>query len=249
MKTIRMSKFTLCFLVVLAVLAAACSSQPLGQASAAQPPAPEVITVTGAGTARGEPDMATVSLGVTVSDARISAAVESSNETIDQITQELVALGVPEANIQTSNFNIWPEDVFDRQTGQNTGERIYHVDSTLQVRIEGTDMVGQVLQTAVENGANNVYGLTFGLQDTSGMAEEARASAIDDARGRAGQIAQALEVELGEVLSATEISGGQVISVVEAEARGIGGGGGEPPISEGQLAVNVMMEISFRIVR
>lgn len=246
MNSSRKPLFYLLFFTVVALLASACSGQPIVETSGAAGSSTEVISVTGTGSARGNPDMANVSVGVNVSDTQISEAVELSNGTIEEITSALVGLGIEEASIQTSNFNIWPEEVFDRETGQNTGERIYHVDSTLQIRIESIDMVGQVLQTAIESGANNVYGLNFTIQDSSTLAGEARAAAIRDARTRAEQIAEELGVELGQVVSATEVSGGQIMPFAAAEGMG---GGGEPPISEGQLAVSVMMEVVFQIVR
>lgn len=248
MNTVHKPMFYLLFLTVLALLASACSGQPIVETSAAGLSSSDLITVTGRGTARGNPDMANVTVGVNVSNAEIGQAVEESNQTIEEITSALVGLGVEQAHIQTSNFNIWPEEVFDRETGQNTGERIYHVDSTIHIRIEAIDMVGQILETAIESGANNVYGLSFGIQDPSTLAEEARAGAIGDARNRAEQIAQELGVELGQVVTATEVSGAQVVPVMEA-AMGMGGGAGEPPISEGELAVSVMMEVAFQIVR
>lgn len=242
---------TLTYLTILTALAlvlAACG----GQAVAADPPTEtsgtDTITVTGSGSARGNPDIANVSLGVNVSNRQISEAVAESNRTIEAITRALVALGVTEANIQTSNFNIWPEEVYDRETGQTTGERIYHVDSTVQILIESTDMVGEVLETAIQNGANNVYGLNFSIQDSSELASQARSAAIGNARERAEQLAAELGVELGRVVRVTEVSGGQIIPIAEM-ARGMGGGGGEPPISEGQLAVTIMVETSFEIVR
>lgn len=248
MNTVRKTTLYLLFFTVVALLASACSGQPIVETSAAGQSSSDLITVTGRGSARGNPDMANVTVGVNVSNSEIGQAVEQSNQTIREITEALVGLGIEAAHIQTSNFNIWPEEVFDRNTGQSTGERIYHVDSTLHIRMEAIEMVGEVLETAIENGANNVYGLSFSIQDPSTLAEEARAGAIEDARDRAEQIAQELGVELGQVVTATEVSGGQVVPVMEA-AMGMGGGGGEPPISEGELAVSVMMEVAFQIVR
>lgn len=210
--------------------------------------APEVISVTGIGEARGNPDMATVTVGVNVSNRDIDEAVEESNRVIEAITQALSELGIPAEDIQTSNFSIWGEDQWDPETGQRLEEKLYRVDSTLQVNLHQVEDVGAVLAMAIQNGANNVYGLNFGIDDPSSLADEARKAAIQDARRRAEQIAQELGVTLGEVVSATEASGARVTPFFET-AMGMGGGGGEPPISEGQMTVSVSMSVSYAIER
>ncbi|MGD2162983.1 MAG: SIMPL domain-containing protein, partial [Anaerolineales bacterium] len=81
----------------------------------------DTLTVTGYGQARGNPDMATVTVGFTITDSDISEAVTESNDTIAGITSAMKGLGVAEVDIQTTGFNVWPEDVWDPQTGQATG--------------------------------------------------------------------------------------------------------------------------------
>jgi uncharacterized protein YggE len=233
-------------LSILVVLLSACGTAiaPVSEASRA-----DTITVTGYGEARGNPDMATVSVGFTITEADISKAVADSNETIANITAAMQELGVAEEDIQTTGFNVWPEDIWDPETGQSTGEKRYHVDSTMQINIRMIDDVGKVLETALTNGANSIYGLNFGIQDTGELAEEARTAALEDASMRAEALAQALGLTVGEVSSVTDQSGGYIYPYFVGAAMGLGGGGGEPPISQGQMAVNVSVNVTYLIVR
>lgn len=231
---------------VLILTVASCGAAP---AAVADSNAGDVITVTGVGESRSDPDMATLNAGVNVSNTSIADAVAESNRTIAAITDAVKGLGVADADIQTTNFNVWPEDVYDQNTGQTTGEKRYHVDSTVQINVRQIDSVSKVLEAAIQNGANNIYGLSFGVQDTSSLAEEARTAALADARQRAEQVASELGVTLGEVRSVADTSGGAVYPVFQGAGYGIGGGGGAPPISEGQMTVSVNVTVSYQIAR
>jgi uncharacterized protein YggE len=167
---------------------------------------------------------------------------------MEDITAALVGLGVSAADIQSTNFNVWPEDRYDPQTGQPTGERIFHVDSTVVAKLRQIEKTGEAIEVALEAGANNVYGLSFSIDETSALEAEARADAIVDARQRAEQLAQEFGVGLGEVVTINESSYGAPVTY-SAVAMGIGGGEGAPPISEGTLALSVTVNVTYAIER
>jgi uncharacterized protein YggE len=152
--------------------------------------------------------------------------------------------GVAPEDIQTTNFSIFTEESRDPATGLPGSDRMYRVENTLLVTVRQIDQVGSVIEAALENGANNVHGLQFGLSDRGELALEARASAVADARERAQQLADELDLSLGQVLEVKEQSSEGVSPVMEA-AFGIGGGA--PPISQGTLAVNSRVEITFEL--
>ena len=248
MKTTRKS-LSIVVLIALALTIAGCSTVPGTPVSEASSNAADTITVTGFGKARANPDRASVSVGVNVADEDIARAVEESNETIARITDAVKGLGVEEADIQTTNFSIWAEEQWDSETGQRKEEKLYRIDSTIQINVNDIEKIGELLEISIANGANNIYGLSFGIQDPSSLAADARVGALDDARQRAEQIAQELGVTLGEVQSAVEVSGGSVMPFFEMAGFGMGGGGGEPPISEGSMTVTLSMEVTFKINR
>jgi hypothetical protein len=248
MKVTRKS-LSIVVLIALALTIAGCSAVPGTPVSDASSNVAGTITVTGFGKARANPDRASVSVGVNVADEDITRAVEESNETIARITEAVKGLGVEEADIQTTNFSIWAEEQWDSETGQRKEEKLYRIDSTIQINVNDVEKVGELLEVSIASGANNVYGLSFGIQDPSSLAADARVGALDDARQRAEQIAQELGVTLGEVQSAVEVSGASVMPFFETAGIGMGGGGGEPPISEGSMTVTLSMEVTFKINR
>lgn len=232
-------------LIIVALVGGACVPQiPSAPAAGEQ----EMITVSGVGRALGDPDMATISVGVNVANEDIALAVAESNETIDAITGALLGLGIAEDDIQTTNFSIWAEEQWDPETGQRREERLYRVDSTLSMKVRQVDRVGEVLETSISHGANNIYGLSFGIENTSALAAEARSQALGDAARRAGEIATELGVSVGDVISVSETTGA-VPAFFEMGGIGLGGGGGEPPISQGSMTVTVNVSVSYAIER
>jgi hypothetical protein len=249
MKATRRKSYSVLLIIALALTVAGCSVTPSGSVSEASSSTASTITVTGFGKAQANPDRASISVGVNVVEEDIARAVDESNEIIARITDAVMELGVEEADIRTINFSIWTEEQWDRETGLRKEENLYRVDGTIQININDTEMIGRILEVSIANGANNVYGLNFGIQDPSSQAAEARVRALEDARQRAEQIAQELGVTLGEVQSAVEIPDASGIPFFESAEFGMGGGSDQPPISEGSMTVTIMMKVTFEINR
>jgi uncharacterized protein YggE len=249
MKVSRKISAVVLLLIALAITIGGCSPVSEREASEASDNATNTITVTGLGSAQGNPDQATVSVGMNISNENITMAVKESNDAIARITEVVKELGVEEDDIQTTNFSIWAEEQWDPETGQRKEEKLYRVDSTVQINVNDVEKIGEILEASITSGANNIFGLRFGFQDPSSLTAEARIGALDDAQQRAEQIAQELGVTLGEVQSVVEVSDGSVMPFFESAEFGMGGGGGEPPISEGSMTVTVSVQVTFKISR
>jgi hypothetical protein len=249
MKATRRKSYSVLVIIALALTIAGCSLSPGRSASEASSSTTATITVTGFGKARANPDRASLNVGVIVVEEDITRAVEESNEIIARITDAVMGLGVEEADVQTTNFSIWGEEQWNRETGLRMEERLYRVESTIQINVNDTEKIGRILEASIASGANNIYGLNFGIQDPSSLAADARVRALDDAQQRAEYIAQELGVNLGEVQRAVDISGASMVPFFESTGYDMGGGGGAPPISEGSMTVSVSMEITFEINR
>jgi uncharacterized protein YggE len=243
---LKRTVFGLLAALSVAALLAGCGGALGGAAPADGSTLTDIIVVTGTGEASGKPDVAYVQLGVDVSDADVSKAVADANQAMERVRDALTQFGIPDEDIRTTGFNVWPEERYGPEGP--TGERVYHVQNTVNVKVRDITQVGNVLEAALSAGANQVNSLSFGIDDTSALEAEARKAAIADARDRAGQLAGALGLKVGDAIVVSEYGTGPVIGVERAAYEGLGGGGGAP-VSEGQLTVSVQVSVTFEIAR
>lgn len=239
--------------VGLALLAVVALVTALGALpAAAQTPVPEgavpSVSVSGFGQAFGAPDVAYVEMGVDIVHTDVGEAVTQANATMQTVSSAIAATGVAEEDIRTTNFNVW-SDFYDPATGEQTTNRVYHVQNMVRVTVRDVSQVSSVIESGLSAGANSIFGLNFGIDDPTSLEQDARLEAIENARDRAQRLADAMGVTLGEPIVISETFGGGPIQpfAFEAAQAGLGGGGGAPPISGGQLSVSVQVNVTFAL--
>jgi uncharacterized protein len=232
------TRTTLILLTLAALALGACA------APTAVPARPQ-MTVSGTGTVRLAPDVATVNLGVTTQDTDIAQAVAANNLTAQAIAEAVQRLGVAPEDVRTSYFNVSPQPQYD-PNGMPTGQTIYWVNNTLLVTLRQVDQLGTLLQAVVDAGANNINGISFDLSDKASAEEQARQAAMDDARERATRLAQAVGASLGEVLyiSASSSYGGMTYAAAEVSGAGATSA---VPIAPGTLDVQVSVSVTYAL--
>lgn len=249
---------TLCMLLIallIAGLGAACSSptatplsgvSSVAALSSGQSEAqPRVVTVTGSGTAMGTPDIAYVQLGVEIKDTSPSEAAAANADKMNAVVSAIKALGVADKDIRTANYNIWIEQVYDKE-GQPTGVVYYHVVNNVVVTVRDIHKVGELLEKAVVAGVNQVGGVSFSVSDPTALQREARDKAMADAKARAAQLAEGLGFKLGRVQSVSEYAS-EAPTPVPARAAYEYVSVAAPPISGGELTITVQVSVSFEI--
>ncbi|MDX2162771.1 MAG: SIMPL domain-containing protein [bacterium] len=206
----------------------------------------QTITVSGIGSAAGEPDVAYVELGVESVNADLSTAFSDTSTQMTALIDALIAYGIAREDIQTTLLNVYQEDIYDPNTGQATGETRDHVQNFIRITVRSVESVGELVSQAVDAGANRVINLSFGILDLSVLEGEARTQAVANARERAAQLAGQFGLEVGDVLHIRETIGSAPVT-----AFGFGGMRAEAqamPVEGGQLQVSVQVEITFTLV-
>ncbi|MDI7277083.1 MAG: SIMPL domain-containing protein [Anaerolineae bacterium] len=202
-------------------------------------PPERTITVVGRGTASAKPDLALASLGVETFAASVAEATEENNTRMLAVLTRLKALGIAEADVQTSNFSI---NLERRDPEPSAGQ--YRVSNMLQVKVRDPEQVGAIIDAGVEAGVNQVWGVTFTVDDQGAFEGEARAKAMEDARKRAEALAGLAGVKIGEVLRVDE-------NWMPGPIFGAGGAGAAEaslvPISPGEVVVSYQVQVTFAI--
>lgn len=236
----RNNKLSLILLGIVAVLVlSAC--QP---AAAAPGVAPRVISVNGQGQVFLTPDLATIFIGVQSQNATVGDALKENNAKAQAIVESLTAMGVEAKDIQTSGFNVIPQQQFGPQ-GEVTGV-IYLVDNTVNVTVRDLTRLGEMLDAVVKAGANSINGIQFDVKDRQKALSQARQLAIDNARAQAEEVATAAGVTLGPVQSINIYTSGGPVPMFDAKG-GMAVSAGQVPVSAGQLAITVDVNMSYEI--
>jgi uncharacterized protein YggE len=219
------------------------------EADAGYSPA-ETIIVVGQGSVKIRPDIARVSIGVETSGAAVSEAVAENETRMQALLEALEKAGIAEEDIQTMNYSIqldrYPETVAAVEPATGEAQPLYRVSNMVNVTIRDLESVGDVLDAVVEAGANNIWGITFAVDDPSDALADARADAIEDARARAGALAELSGVSLGPVMSVSEVVGATPVAMSVTVERAAAAGGS---ISPGELEISYQAQVTYFIER
>ena len=206
------------------------------------------LSVSGSGEAFLAPDIAYIYIGVHTENTTAAEAVAENTTQTEELIQAIRDFGIEEKDIRTTNFSIYPMDRFDPSTGQPSGEKTYAVDNTVYITVRDLTTLGDLLDTAVQAGANTVNSVQFDVADKDEALQQARAEAVKDAEAQAQALAQAAGLSLGEI---------QSISFFDAQPyplfEGKGGGGfaadaaAAVPIQPGQLTFTVSVTVSYAL--
>lgn len=186
------------FVPFLVLTTAAATAQPV------QPPAvaPESISVSGTGRSSVAPDRFSFTVGVQTVAPTVDDAVQENNRRVASVISALQAAGAQKKDIQTSQFQIWPQQDFQEgRTPRITG---YQVTNTVHVRSERVQDAGRLLGIAIGAGVNNASGIQFEVSDPARGRDTGLRAAFEDARAKAALLAQAAGRTLGRALYISE---------------------------------------------
>ncbi len=241
--------------VIMGLMSLALPALAAAQAGGEQAPPPSrpgpgapSITVQGTAEVRSDPDVASVRLGIVAQGTNAQAAQERANQAANAILAAVRGLGVPAADVQTTDLSLTPLFPNDPR-GTNEAPRIvgYQATDTVAVRLERLELVGKVIDAGLTAGANRVDGVDFGLRDEGPAEARALAQAVAQARQKAQAIAGALGVRLGEALAAEEGGGGGEPVPRFAPRMAVMASAKSTPISAGQIATTATVTVRYRI--
>jgi uncharacterized protein YggE len=218
--------------------------------SAAEHSPAETITVVGRGSVRVMPDVAMVSVGVETSAETVGEAVAQNEDLMTAILAALKEVGIAEEDVQTMNYSIqldrYPEPTPRAEPTAAETKPVYRVSNMVNVTVRDLESVGNVLDAVIEAGANNIWGISFAVDDPTTAEGDARAKAMEDAQARAASLAELSGVKLGPVMSVSEVVGATQIAVPVAMERAAAGAG---PISPGMQEVSYQIQVTYFIER
>jgi uncharacterized protein YggE len=215
------------------------------------------VTVLGSGTVKVKPDTALVQMGVNIQQETLPGALDEANATMSAIIQALTDIGIAEDDVQTANFNVYAvRDYSKEATAQLPPLVGYSVTNQVAVTIRDlvwqqgmpSEKVGEAITAAIEAGANDIYGVTFSVDDTKEAEREARAMAVENANERAAELASAAGKQVGEVVAMSEgVTFSPVGFIGKSEGDQRGGAGGVP-IMGGTVEIAIDVTVTYELL-
>lgn len=126
----------------------------------------------------------------------------------------------------------------------------YDARNSLQIRVRRLERMGRIMDTLVAEGANQIDGPSFTVDEQSAALDEARTQAMANARARAELYAPAAGLKIARILSISE-GGGYLPVAREIMVTGSVAGAPPPPppIAAGEVALGVSLSVQFELSR
>lgn len=166
-------------------------------------PYEHTIYVDGQGKAVGKPDLATVTVGLDSRAADVATAQNMNTETMNTLIEKIKALGVAEDDMQTTGYNTWQDCTWNEEL-QYCEPSDWIVSQSISVKVRDQSKISAVIETAGQNGATNVSGPSFTIDDQTALKAEARTKAIKDAMDKAATLEQQLGVKIDKLVGYSE---------------------------------------------
>ena len=218
-------------LVAVAVAAALLAAASAGGVTAQ--PIERGITVSGTASVRVAPDRAGFRFGVRKQGATAAGTLAAADAAARKLVAAIEAAGVAAADVETDQVSLAPQFAKGRLSG-------YVAVDAVSVQIRDLRRLAAVIDGAVRAGATRFDGPSFSRSNSDELCRKALASAIADARAKAGAIASATGASVGPIVEVRE-GGGSGDSFVAAPAAT----GGGPSIEPGTLEIDATVTVTF----
>ena len=209
------------------------------------------LWVSAIGKTTGTPDIVLLTLGVESQQSTVAQAQKEAIDAMSGIMQVLKDSGIPDKDIQTSQYNIQQITRWDEKQSLYVVVG-YRVSNTVTCKIRDITKAGTIIDKAAVAGGDliRINGIDFTVDDPTPFYKIAREKAVQYAMEKAKQVSQASGTKLGKVLYVSEdtsytppMVGNYAMksSVMDAGAR-------EPtPISAGELEFQVNITMVYEI--
>ncbi len=159
------------------------------------------INVSSSGSIQVQPDMAVLELGLSTNAKTSEKARTDNAKTLDKVIQAIKKAGVKSEDIQTQYVSVYPVYNYEKNTNEITG---YAVSNQLTITVQDVSKAGDVVNAAMNAGANNLNGVSYDVKDRSKYYDQAVKKAMDSAKNKASAIAKVSGASLGSVLNVTD---------------------------------------------
>ena len=160
-----------------------------------------VVVTSGEGVVQAVPDRAWITVTAESRASTPREAQQKNAQAMKPVQDRLRAAGVPDDAIKTTAYDLQPD--WDYSNNRRT-LRGYVARNSIEVRIDGVDRVGELLDLVVNAGATSVENIRFDVKDRERLERDALRLAVGDARARATAAATGAGMMVGAIVRIDE---------------------------------------------
>lgn len=215
------------------------------QAAADQTKTPS-ITVSGEAAIFAEPDQAQIDIGVVTQAPTAPAASQENAARLARVLAEIKKQLGEGDEVTTAGYALTPNYRYPKDGKPEIAG--YTASNTLRVKTTNLALVGRLIDSAMQAGANRVHRLVFTLKDELAAQLEALRLASAKARTKAEAVANSLGLKIDRIAAVNET--GRAVQPIFREALAARADAGptptpvEPGTVEIRSAVSLTVEVS-----
>ena len=166
------------------------------------------------GTAVAKPDIAIITAGVDTSDASSNGAITKNNVIMARVIAAAKAQGLADKDIQTASIGIAQQfDYPDDKPPVSTG---YQASNRVTIRIRDITKASAMYDTLAANGANNLSGPRFAIDDMESLKMLSRKDALVKAQNLSDFYAKSLGYARARLIAVGEGRSMDVMGIEQA---------------------------------
>lgn len=193
------------------------------------------------------PDVARISAGVVTQATDSNGALRANAQQMDKVMAAIKKSGIAERDVQTSGVSLNPQYKYeDNKAPQIVG---YQASNTVNIKVRDISKLGAVLDGLADQGANQINGPMFSIDQPEPVYDQARMDALKKAQERAQTYAKNLNLRVVRIVSIDETNNGgfQPMAVLSAAPRAAKEF--NSPISPGETTLSVTLNVVFELGR
>lgn len=208
----------------------------------------EPFVVAGEGKVSVTPDIARITVGIQNSGISLKTVQSLVNTKSKNLTEAIKKLGVAEADIKTTSYNVYPQYDYSNPNPKING---YQVSTDYEITVRDFDKVNDLIIASTTSGANVVRNISFEVNDKTKKEkiQAARDMAVSEAKEKAAGLAKSAGITLGKIVNISENQMGGIIRPVmfDKALNAAGSAPATPEIQPGQTEINVSVSLSFEV--
>ena len=167
---------------------------------------PPLLTVTGTGESKAQPDEVSVTVGIQLRDKSVEQVSNATDSRSAAIISYLLSNGVAEKDVQTSYVTLQPYYSYQSSQAGQLDPDYYTATKSITFSLKDLSTYDQIMTGLYDAGINSVDDVTFKVTDIEDSRQEARTKAIANAKQIAEILADGLGAKITGVYSISDSS-------------------------------------------